>query len=352
MKSGYAFLAHKRLESMGSKPSSSFAPSCSMWRKFWTVPTLPKIRVFMWKVIQNWVACQDNLVRRKCGNNSMCPICENAKETMEHVLFHCPWSRAVWFGSNKAYWVLHKEIGAVDKWMESLICGDLAKETSREDLGEIFQLCWAIWKARNNWIFNNKTPNPEEVIEQAARANSDYLAAMFVNVANSNPLAVVHHKWEPPPIACVKINSDGAFHSSRSWAAFGVIARDNGGSAQWWHFGKIRVSSALAIEAWALRIACAMAHEKEIVRAIFETDCKNLIDYVNGDILNCPWEILSVVEDIHSWASNRSWSFNWCKRSCNSAAHWIASNCLDHRAFLPLGCIPPKLESILSSDLS
>lgn len=105
-------------------------PSSSMWKKFWSIPTLPKIRMFMWKVLRNWVACLANLVKRKCGSNSLCPICESLSETMEHLLFHCPWSRAVWFGSNKAFCVFHMEVVAVDRWMKDLICGDLAKETS------------------------------------------------------------------------------------------------------------------------------------------------------------------------------------------------------------------------------
>lgn len=73
------------------------------------------------------------------------------------------------------FWVNHMEIGAADRWMEDLflvICGELAKETSREDIGAIFQFCWSIWKARNNFVFNKKLPiNPEEVIEHVAKAN-------------------------------------------------------------------------------------------------------------------------------------------------------------------------------------
>lgn len=59
------------------------------------------------------------------------------------------------------FWVNHMEIGAADRWMEDLLSGELAKETSKEDIGAIFQLCWSIWKARNNFVFNKKLPNPD-----------------------------------------------------------------------------------------------------------------------------------------------------------------------------------------------
>lgn len=63
----------------------------------------------------------------------------------------------------------------------------------------------------------------------------------------------------PPSIAVTKFNIDRALKSSSSLAAFGVIARDNSGSALFWRGGRVRVSSAILIEAWALRIACDIA---------------------------------------------------------------------------------------------
>lgn len=138
------------------KPSCSHTPSCSMWKKFWNISTLPNVHMFMWKALQNWVACWANLARRKRGTNPTCPIWENLTKTLEHLLFHCPLSKAGWFGSNKAFWVFQKEIVLVDWWMEDRLCGELAKVTSRQDTGEILQICWAIWRARNNFVFNNK----------------------------------------------------------------------------------------------------------------------------------------------------------------------------------------------------
>lgn len=242
---------------------------------------------------------------------------------------------------------------AVDKWMEDLICGNLAKETSREVLGEILQLCWAIWKARNNYVFNSQPLNPEEVIDQASRANKDYLLAVCTKHNNSAPPRQVEvMKWEPPPSSFIKINTDGAFTSSRSLAAFGIIARDSGGSAQWWRSGKVLVDSALSIEAWALRIACSAAVEDNLECVIFESDCKNLVSYVVNDQAECPWAISAIVEDIKSWAKNREWIFKWCRRATNSAAHWIATNSKSRSLHCFTGCIPPDLETILSRDLS
>lgn len=112
------------------------------------------------------------------------------------------------------------------------------------------------------------------------------------------------------------------------------------------------VSSALAIEAWALRIACGLAVEQNFPEVIYESDCKNLITYATDSKAQCPWEMATIVADIKKWAGTRRWSFVWCNRGLNKAAHWIASECIDKKILFHTGCIPPALESILRKDLS
>lgn len=90
VKSGYFERRMKISKSMPSSASSSFTPSKTMWTKLWGALTVPKVRMFMWRAARNWLACKANLFRRKCAPNPLCPICENASETVEHMLFHCP----------------------------------------------------------------------------------------------------------------------------------------------------------------------------------------------------------------------------------------------------------------------
>lgn len=95
VKSGYVVQNAVRPIANLSRPSCSYTPASFMWKKLWSIPTLPKVRIFMWKALRNWIACRANLVKRKCSSNLLCPMCESAEETIEHLLFHCPWSKAV-----------------------------------------------------------------------------------------------------------------------------------------------------------------------------------------------------------------------------------------------------------------
>lgn len=94
----------------------------------------------------------------------------------------------------------------------------------------------------------------------------------------------------------IMFNCDGAFKSSCSAAAFGIIARDNGGLVQIGRCGKI--TSMIFFEGWALQITCAMAVDMGLSDAIFELDCKVVIDCLKSDTYLCPWEISALVEDI------------------------------------------------------
>lgn len=109
-----------------------------MWTRLWPVPTVPKICHFRWKVVRNWVACKANLFKRKCAPFPICPISNVEPETIEHTLFRCPWTRAMWFGNRKSFWTVDHDITSTGKWTEDLLCGNMAKETTMEDMAVIF----------------------------------------------------------------------------------------------------------------------------------------------------------------------------------------------------------------------
>lgn len=44
-------------------------------------------------------------------------------------------------------------------------------------LGTISQICWAIWKQRNEWVFSQQKPNAERTLKHAFQVHEDFLAA-------------------------------------------------------------------------------------------------------------------------------------------------------------------------------
>lgn len=59
-----------------------------------------------------------------------------------------------------------------------------------------------------------------------------------------------------------------------------------------------------------------------------------------------------MVEDIKASAKGKKWSFDLCCREKNRVAHCLASNCLNRRSVLCLGCIPLDLEIPLAKNVN
>lgn len=51
------------------------------------------------------------------GLSSLCPICEEHPETVEHMLLLCTWNHGVWFGGALNYHVGTQEITTFDLWL-------------------------------------------------------------------------------------------------------------------------------------------------------------------------------------------------------------------------------------------
>lgn len=50
-------------------------------------------------VLSNSVATNLNLAKRRVLPSPTCTFCNQSQESTEHLFFHCPWVKVVWFGS-------------------------------------------------------------------------------------------------------------------------------------------------------------------------------------------------------------------------------------------------------------
>jgi hypothetical protein len=73
--------------------STLFGP----WERIWKSWAPPKCRFFVWMVTHNncWMA--DCLARRGLPHSEFCLLCDQEKETIDHLLVHCVFARVFWF---------------------------------------------------------------------------------------------------------------------------------------------------------------------------------------------------------------------------------------------------------------
>lgn len=101
-----------------NSPQSSHQISVTVWKWIWHISSLPKIQNFLWRACSNALATKANLHHRYLSLSPICPLCQLALETIEHVLFVCPWTSAVWFGHPLGIKILPASITSFDRWIE------------------------------------------------------------------------------------------------------------------------------------------------------------------------------------------------------------------------------------------
>lgn len=75
---------------------SQSPPARKVWSKIWSLKHWPKINIFLWLVAHGSILTWDNLTKRGFIGLSICPLCLEEAETMNHLLNICPFSAQVW----------------------------------------------------------------------------------------------------------------------------------------------------------------------------------------------------------------------------------------------------------------
>lgn len=264
------------------------------WKRIWSWEgVIPRIKLFLWKAVHGGVATLAELHRRVRTINPRCPRCDEENEFLNHCLFFCQLSRATWFSSDLALRVDHIPMDFAQAILEL---------TTGMDLQHIQSLCnliWGIWKARNEVIFQGKTPTVGSIIAQAKqldpppgitpRQNSQSAQGpRQVNIIPTNTeILIVDASWD--------VNKE---------AGWGAVWYDQRGSYAWAGAGYMQAEDPLHGEALALlhvtRWYVSCMSNSTTSRAQIFSDCKVLVQAIrNNSIDDLPsWKATPTVVDV------------------------------------------------------
>ena len=131
----------------------SFRPYHRIWRSW----APGKCRFFMWLVAHGRCWMADRLARRGFPHPEMCPHCDQAEESINHLLLSCVFARNFLFSvfQRVGLQILAPQIGEefFDDWWEKIILA--AGGQLQKGLNSFVILgAWTIWNHRNRCVFD------------------------------------------------------------------------------------------------------------------------------------------------------------------------------------------------------
>lgn len=290
IKSGYQIA--QKIKSHDSPSYSVDDLGC--WKAIWTSNLPEKIKIFMWRAVQNLLPSAENLWSKKVIPDPTCQLCKKKMESISHALVDCKSTRKVWkmvsfadkvhnFAEQSTLYVLQGMTGKLD----------------RAEFELLVAVFWSIWHARNLFLFERKKVDPLISMAKAEAVLDSYRRIKASNLLHlDNRLIMKQQQWNPPPPGWLKINVDAATNTEKMLAGLGAFVRDSNGDlittavkTSKFH-GDVIFAESEAVE-WGLQIA----KNVDAISVTVETDSQcvsNLLNNKKSNRTELSWVISEI----------------------------------------------------------
>ncbi|XP_026422282.1 uncharacterized protein LOC113318323 [Papaver somniferum] len=248
-----------------------------LWKELWDIKIWPRVQHFWWKCLANILPTNERLSISCRYISKTFPLFNQHDEGVMHVLFTCPFSRAVWMiipgGSSVLTWVLTDTNSIFESWMQS------AQQDSSQSkwLHLAMIVAWTIWNERCEVRFQHKQANPQTTARRAISFAS-YIKSLYAKQEPNN--FVVHYNtssrhWKPPAPHFIIINCDASYDIHTGLTGISLILRD---FAEQWRGSSAKcyagVKDSEQAECLAFFEAVKWSKELQHTHVVLETDLK------------------------------------------------------------------------------
>ncbi|KAL1225411.1 putative mitochondrial protein [Cardamine amara subsp. amara] len=184
--------------------------------KVWSLLTVPKIKVFIWRVLSDALPVVDLLKIRGLKGDTHCQICGLEGESINHVLFTCTFARQMWalsrfHGPKEGFDALYVHFNFFYLLQVS------KKVTFPLEIRRLFPwILWRIWKNRNFFLFEGKLFPQLETQRKIEEDAEEWFFSQEIHqkVETQNErFEIKGSSWLPPPHDWLKCNVEEWFFS-------------------------------------------------------------------------------------------------------------------------------------------
>jgi hypothetical protein len=174
-----------------------------VFNRIWHSPAPSKVVVFSWQLLHYRLPTRSNLAHRHClppDTSQACVLCNGYVETVNHLFLHCDVALSIWYAVFN--WLGVVLIMPPNMFILFDCFWDLAAGPQKRK-GYLLiwhAVVWAIWKARNNIIFNHGVLSVTEVVDEIKAISWRW------SISRLLPTPCLLYEWSVEPNICLNLN--------------------------------------------------------------------------------------------------------------------------------------------------
>ncbi|XP_019170974.1 PREDICTED: uncharacterized protein LOC109166477 [Ipomoea nil] len=139
-----------------------------VWCDIWKLKLPPKALNFIWRCVHCIIPTRVALHNRRVDLDTMCPLCNLQPETLKHLFCQCIHTVSLW--QNIADCNLPNDDMTFVVWLSAYL-----RDGNVQKVCSITALCWCLWQARNNLVWNNKPWQTDQIWLEYQRVAAEWL---------------------------------------------------------------------------------------------------------------------------------------------------------------------------------
>lgn len=321
-----------------------------LWNKFWRIKVPSKVANVCWRAITGCLPTMTQLYARYVPVQPTCPVCKFGDETIVHALVSCSFAASCWqrvVGPSALV-----NMASFKEWFEHIL-----STVSSERWAEVVMLCWAVWNARNELVWQQKGSRVDKVVQSAKNYFVQWRDAQMSNSIALFPSDNVRDgatHWVKPQENIIKVSVDAATFTEHGAFGIGLAARNSSGeivhaqTRRFWGMNQADFAEAIAIKE-----ALSWCKSQGGLQAEIESDCLVVIQAIRSKV-PMVLSVGRIIEECRALLLNlNNVSLFFVKRSANMVAHSLAraSYYFPDRTFTGRD-VPVEVKNCISFDLS
>lgn len=151
----------------------------------WKSECIPKIKHFNWTLLKGKILTAENLRKKGILGPSICCFCRAEEESIQHIFLKCPFAQNCWNQMIRPM-VIGESFNQISFLQKTWGRSYPFTKKGKRNISRLWKcvpasLCWQIWLARNNFVFNNKKPKVASTLAKTIASISETISTNLID---------------------------------------------------------------------------------------------------------------------------------------------------------------------------